>query len=66
MTITVNGEPRQVAPDRSLQDLLNELNVDKGTVVVERNREILKHPQCADTPLGEGDALEIVRFIGGG
>lgn len=66
MTITVNGDPRQVVPGRTLQDLLNELDVDGETVVVERNLEVLNHPRFADTPLQEGDVLEIVRFIGGG
>jgi thiamine biosynthesis protein ThiS len=33
---------------------------------VERNREIVPKSQYEQTPLAEGDALEIVHFIGGG
>jgi thiamine biosynthesis protein ThiS len=42
------------------------LGLDPRTVVVERNREIVRRPQLSDTALTEGDAIELVHFVGGG
>jgi thiamine biosynthesis protein ThiS len=33
---------------------------------VELNREIVRRPRLADTPLTEGDSIELVHFVGGG
>jgi thiamine biosynthesis protein ThiS len=35
-------------------------------VVVELNRQIVRRPRLAETPLAEGDAIELVHFVGGG
>jgi thiamine biosynthesis protein ThiS len=34
--------------------------------VVELNREIVRRPAIAATPVREGDVVEIVHFVGGG
>jgi len=34
--------------------------------VVEVNRKILQRPEYETTGLAEGDAVELIRFIGGG
>jgi thiamine biosynthesis protein ThiS len=47
-------------------DLLRHLQLDPRTVVVELNRRIVRRPQLADTELAEGDAVELVHFVGGG
>ncbi|MDQ6886482.1 MAG: sulfur carrier protein ThiS [Gemmatimonadota bacterium] len=66
-TIVVNGESRQLPPGSSLGDLLRSLAVDPRMVVIERNRVILRHRDTYDTvALDEGDAIEIVHFVGGG
>jgi thiamine biosynthesis protein ThiS len=35
-------------------------------VVVERNREVVRRPRLGDTAVAEGDAIELVHFVGGG
>ena len=35
-------------------------------IVVELNREILSRDQFKDVQVSEGDALELVHFVGGG
>ena len=40
--------------------------LDPRTVVVERNREIVRRPALAETPVHTGDAIELVHFVGGG
>jgi thiamine biosynthesis protein ThiS len=64
--IVVNGEDRQVPGPATLLDLLRQLGLDPRTVVVERNREIVRRPNLGETQLAEGDAIELVHFVGGG
>ena len=66
LMVMVNGEPRQVPSPATLLDLLQHLGLDPRTVVVERNREIVRRPRLGETPLAEGDAIELVHFVGGG
>ena len=65
ITIILNGEPRQVRAG-SIADLVASLGLDMKKVAVERNREIVPRSTLADVALAEGDALEIVHFVGGG
>lgn len=63
--VTVNGEPRTVSAGTTVRELLDALGLE-GPVAVERNREIVPRAQHALTVLEEGDALEVVSFVGGG
>lgn len=65
ITITLNGEARQVR-EGSIADLVAALGLDVKKVAVERNREIVPRSTLGDVMLAEGDALEIVHFVGGG
>jgi thiamine biosynthesis protein ThiS len=64
--VTVNGELRSVPGPATLLDLLAHLGLDPRTVVVELNREIVRRPRLGETPVTEGDAIELVHFVGGG
>lgn len=66
LVLTVNGERREVTGAASLADLLAYLGLDPRTVVVEHNRAIVRRDALAATPLRDGDAVEIVHFVGGG
>lgn len=66
LEIMVNGEPHRVPGPATAADLLHHLGLDPRTVVVELNRKIVRRPQLSDTPLAEGDAVELVHFVGGG
>ena len=65
-TITVNGEPRHVAPGASIADLVRELGLDPARLAVEHNGVIAPRSRLGGAVLGEGDVLEIVHFVGGG
>src|SRR3546814_818001 len=65
ISIILNGEPRQVR-EGSIADLVASLGLDVKKVAVERNRGIVPRSTLADVALAEGDALEIVHFVGGG
>ncbi len=66
MQVTINGEARPLDQPVSLEAFLATLDIDPRKVAVERNREIVPRGQYAQTTLADGDALEIVHFIGGG
>jgi sulfur carrier protein len=66
MKIRVNGEDKEIADGLSLARLLEELQIRAGRVVVELNRNIVSREAHVSTLLKEGDALEIVHFVGGG
>lgn len=66
LEILVNGEPRHLPGPATVADLLRQLGLDPRTVVVELNRKIVRRLQLNDTALAEGDAVELVHFVGGG
>ena len=66
LEIMVNGEPRRVPGPATAADLLRHLGLDARTVVVELNRRIVRRPELNGTALADGDAVELVHFVGGG
>ncbi|AOL93349.1 thiazole-phosphate synthase [Porphyrobacter sp. LM 6] len=64
-SITLNGAPHRSAA-ATIADLVRELELTPEKVAVERNGEIVPRSTLEDAPLAEGDALEIVHFVGGG
>jgi thiamine biosynthesis protein ThiS len=66
LKIVVNGETRRIPAPATASDLLRHLGLDPRSVVVELNRRIVRRPQLGDTPLSDGDAVELVHFVGGG
>lgn len=66
LEIMVNGESRRLPAPATVADLLRHLSLDPRTVVVELNRRIIRRPQLQDTALTDGDAVELVHFVGGG
>jgi thiamine biosynthesis protein ThiS len=66
LEILINGELRRVPGPASAADLLRHLGLDARTVVVELNRQIVRRPKLEETTLSDGDAVELVHFVGGG
>jgi thiamine biosynthesis protein ThiS len=66
MTIVVNGEPVAVQNCPNIEALLARLDIDARRVAVERNMVVVKRHAYATTPLQDGDAIEVVNFVGGG
>lgn len=65
MIITVNGEARSVADGATVAQLLEQLKLTPRNVAVELNRRLLRTDRYS-TVLKDGDAIEIVTFVGGG
>ncbi|MHB1682847.1 MAG: sulfur carrier protein ThiS [Bacilli bacterium] len=66
MTIVVNGQRRDIVPDWTGMKLLEELDLSRERIAVERNGEIMNQETFASCVLSAGDVIEIVRFVGGG
>ncbi len=64
--VTINGEPRVVAAGATLLELLASLALDPRAVVVEHNRVIVRRPHLSGVTMADGDAIELVHFVGGG
>jgi thiamine biosynthesis protein ThiS len=64
--IKINGEEKEIETGLSIDGLLQSLEIRPGRVVVERNRVIVARDAYGSTKLTNGDALEIVHFVGGG
>jgi len=66
LAVQVNGETRKVAPGCTIEAMLRELGIAPDRVAVERNREIVPRSTLGEVAVTEGDAFEIVHFVGGG
>ncbi len=65
MKIMLNGEERETA-SQNLHQLINELQLEKRTIAIELNLNVIPRSEYAKTPLKEGDRIEVVHMIGGG
>jgi sulfur carrier protein len=66
LTITVNGEPRPVAPGTTVAALLEQLAIKESRVAVEVNLDVVRRDDRKTRLLADGDRVEIVSFVGGG
>ena len=66
MLLVVNGSPREAADGTTLPALLEELGLQVGSVVVERNGVALLRSEVLATTLEDGDVLELVKAVAGG
>lgn len=66
MTVTVNGESREIVSGTTVSGLLEGLGLHPRLIVVEHNREILDRTSFDATEVRPGDTIELVHFVGGG
>ena len=64
--LSVNGETKRFPDALDVAHLLEHLELAGKKVAVERNGEIVPRSRYGDTPLADGDRLEIVVAVGGG
>ncbi len=66
MTILLNGEPREIAPQQTVGDLLAQLKLQPQRLAVELNQQLLPRGEFGRVCLSAGDQVEIVTLVGGG
>ena len=66
MKITINGQIKEFPRTVNLKEVIAQFNNDSRRVISELNGHIIKSAQWQDTPVKDGDTLELVSFVGGG
>jgi sulfur carrier protein len=67
MQLTVNGTARSFDPPvPTVALLVQALALEGKRIAVEKNGAIVPRSRYAETPLADGDRLEIVGAVGGG
>ena len=66
MNITINGTAQQLTSAKNLSDIVSTFCKQPKHVITELNGTIIPSDQWAGTALQDGDALELVTFVGGG
>jgi thiamine biosynthesis protein ThiS len=66
ITLKVNGSPRALNAGMGLLDFLRESQIDTRLVAVAINGEVVPKREYETVCLRDGDAVEIVRMVGGG
>src|SRR5438093_5689319 len=64
--VRVNGEPRALDAGATVAELVAALGLGPRRIAVEVNRAVVPRAEYAATVLREGDAVEIINFVGGG
>lgn len=66
MNISVNGEPRQVAPGTALDALVQTLTAAPSGVAAALNETVVPRAQWSSTSLCQGDRVEVLTAVQGG
>ena len=66
MTVTINGERRDIPDGLTVTALIEHLGMKDGRIAIERNLDILPRAQWKETQVQANDSFEIVHFVGGG
>jgi len=67
-TLIINGveHPFDTGLQATLAELLGRLGIDAATVVAEIDGRIVERKDFSITTLRPGQAIELIRFVGGG
>jgi thiamine biosynthesis protein ThiS len=66
ITITLNGKPRELDRSMTVAALLETLDVKPQQVAVAVNGEVVPRGTWGEATVRDGDAVEVVRAVGGG
>jgi sulfur carrier protein len=66
MKLILNGDTSEFQGVSTVAELLKSLKIEPLRVAVEVNLAIIKKPDYERHVLNDGDAVEIVNFVGGG
>jgi sulfur carrier protein len=66
MTVTINGERREIPDGLTVAALLEHIGMPVERVAIERNLDILPRARWLETKIQPNDSFVIVHFVGGG
>nr|NP_045123.1 hypothetical protein JXY51_pgp098 [Cyanidium caldarium]AAF12971.1 unknown [Cyanidium caldarium]WDB00248.1 thiamine-biosynthesis [Cyanidium caldarium] len=64
--INVNGKPWVCFSNTTLNELINNLRLDKSLIAIERNKKVVSPSLWSKTYLDNDDTIEIIAIVGGG
>ena len=67
--LTINGNEREFADagaPGTLAELLEQMDIKQATVVAEIDGRIINRDDFGSTSVASGQAIELIRFVGGG
>ena len=66
MRLHLNGQDRDLPPFATVADLAVWLKLPAFGSAIELNGRVVRRVHHGETPLKEGDRLEVVKLVGGG
>jgi thiamine biosynthesis protein ThiS len=66
LRVHLNGEGKELPPDLTLQELVENLELKSERVAVELNGVVVPRSRWLSTVLCDNDRVEVVHFVGGG
>ncbi len=66
MTVTVNGESREVAPGTTVEQLIRQVTGQETGIAAALNGEVVPRRAWPATPLADRDQVEVVTAVQGG
>jgi sulfur carrier protein len=64
--ITLNGEPKRIEGEVTLDRLLDLFSLPRQRVAVELNRSVVRRTDWPEIGVANGDVIEVIHFVGGG
>ncbi len=66
VNIVLNGERREIESKLTLDQLLEKFSLPKQRIAIELNKSVVTRGDWTATLVDEGDAIEVIHFVGGG
>ena len=66
MKLQINGQTKDFSDIKNLAGIVSQFSKDSKTIIAEVNGAIVPSIQWDKTPVKDGDAIELVTFVGGG
>lgn len=66
MNILLNGVPKDVPANPTVDELIRELGLKPERLAIEVNHRIVRRADWSSMTIAENDKVEVVHFVGGG
>ncbi len=66
MKLVINGQDKSLQSSETITQMLKELDIEGSHIAVALNFQVVPRASYDQTPLSEGDKVEIVHAVGGG
>jgi len=66
MTITLNGEKKEVQREINVSELLDIFSLPSERIAIELNKSVVRKKDWENIKINEADKIEIIHFVGGG